>query len=123
MKLIIYLSLILQLFIPGEVYGQIVSPPDPYIKMIIKPLSICDHDGGGLYFIVEYYANTPVILQWYLNDVAVGRNDFTHRFDSLNAGDSVYCTMTYTDGSTSKTLKTETILMGIGENTYDRAAQ
>ena len=84
--------------------------------MIIKPLSICDHDGGGLYFIVEYYANPPVVLQWYLNDAPVGRNDFTHRFDSLNAGDSVYCTMTYADGATSKTLKTETVKMGIGEN-------
>jgi gliding motility-associated-like protein len=115
-KLILYFSLILQLFTLSEMRGQIVNPPDPYIKMIIKPLSICDHDGGGLYFIVEYYANPPVILQWYLNDLPVGRNDFTHRFESLNAGDSVYCTMTYADGSTFKTLKTETIIMGLGEN-------
>jgi gliding motility-associated-like protein len=84
--------------------------------MLIKPLSICDYDGNGLYFVTEYYASAPVTLQWYLNDVAVGRSDFTHRFNSLNVGDSIYCTMTYADGSVFKTLKTETIIMGLVEN-------
>ena len=114
MKLILYLSLILQLLILSEVRGQIVSPPDPYIKMVIKPPNICDPN--GLYFVVEYYANSPVILQWYLNDVPVGINDYTHRFYSLKQGDAVYCSMTYTEGSGSKKLKTETIIMELGDN-------
>ena len=99
MKPILYLSLILQLITLSKVCGQIVSPPDPYIKMLIKPLSICDYDGTGLYFVTEYYASATPTLQWYLNDVPVGRSDFTHRFSSLNVGDSIYCTMTYEDGS------------------------
>jgi gliding motility-associated-like protein len=115
-KFILYLSFILQLFTFSEVCGQIVSPPDPYIKMLIKPTSICDYDGTGLYFVVEYYASSPATLQWYLNDVPVGISDFTHRFSSLNVGDAVYCTMTYADGSGFKTLKTETIIMGLVEN-------
>jgi hypothetical protein len=115
-KLIIYFSLILQLFILSEVCGQIANPPDPFIKMLIKPSSICDYDGTGLYFVVEYYASSPATLQWYLNDVPVGRSDFTHRFGSLNVGDAIYCTMTYADGSTFRTLKTETIIMGLIEN-------
>jgi len=87
--------------------------------MLIKPSSICDYDGNGLYFVVEYYtgSSAPAILQWYLNDAPVGISDFTHRFPSLNIGDSVYCTMTYADGSGFKTLKTETVIMGYQENT------
>lgn len=86
--------------------------------MLIKPLSVCDYDGNGLYFVVEYYtgSSAPAILQWYLNDAPVGISDFTHRFPSLNIGDSVYCTMTYADGTGSKTLKTETVVMGYIEN-------
>lgn len=118
MRLIPYLLLILQLFFLSEVRGQVASPPAPYITMLIKPLSICDYDGNGLYFVVEYYTGSPApaILQWYLNDTPVGISDFTHRFPSLNVGDSVYCTMTYADGSGSKTLKTETVIMGYVEN-------
>lgn len=115
-KLVLYFSFILQLFTFSEVRGQIVNPPDPYIKMLIKPTSICDYDGNGLYFVVDYYASTPPVLQWHLNGVPVGISDFTHRFASLNIGDSVYCTMTYADGSGSKTLKTETVVMGYIEN-------
>ena len=118
MKHIPYLLLILQLFALSEVRGQIVSPPDPYIKMLIKPLGVCDYDGTGLYFVVEYNTGSlaPAILQWYLNDAPVGTSDFTHRFSSLNVGDAVYCTMTYADGSGVKTLKTETIIMELVEN-------
>jgi gliding motility-associated-like protein len=117
-KRIPYLLLILQLFTLSEARGQIASPPGPYIIMLIKPSSICDYDGNGLYFVVEYYtgSSAPAILQWYLNDAPVGISDFTHRFGSLNVGDSVYCTMTYADGSGSKTLKTETVIMGYIEN-------
>jgi gliding motility-associated-like protein len=117
-KVIPYLLLILQLFFLSEVRGQIAGPPGPYITMLIKPSSICDYDGNGLYFVVEYYTGSPALatLQWYLNDVPVGISDFTHRFASLNIGDSVYCTMTYADGSGFKTLKTETIIMGYIEN-------
>jgi gliding motility-associated-like protein len=115
-KLVLYFSFILQLFTFGEVRGQIVSPPDPYIKMLIKPSSVCDYDGTGLYFVVDYYASSPATLQWYLNDAPVGVSDFTHRFSSLNVGDAVYCKMTYGDGSASNTLKTETIIMGLKEN-------
>lgn len=86
--------------------------------MLIKPSSICDYDGNGLYFVVEYYtgSSAPGILQWYLNGAPVGISDVTHRFASLNIGDSVYCTMTYADGSGFKTLKTETVIMGYEEN-------
>jgi gliding motility-associated-like protein len=117
-KLIPYLVFILQLFFLSEVRGQIDGPPGPYITMLIKPSSICDYDGNGLYFVVEYYtgSSAPAILQWYLNDAPVGISDFTHRFGSLNVGDSVYCTMTYADGSSFKTLKTETVIMGYEEN-------
>jgi gliding motility-associated-like protein len=117
-RLIPYLLLILQLFFFSELRGQIAGPQAPYINMLIKPSSICDYDGNGLYFVVEYYTGSPApgILQWYLNDAPVGISDFTHRFGSLNVGDSVYCTMTYTDGSSSKTLKTETVIMGYEEN-------
>lgn len=84
--------------------------------MAIKPTSICDYDGNGLYFVVEYYASSLPVFQWYLNDAPVGTSDFAYRFPSLNIGDSVYCTMTYADGSVSKTLKTETVIMGYVEN-------
>jgi len=86
--------------------------------MLIRPSSICDYDGNGLYFVVEYNTGSPALatLQWYLNGDSVGISDFTHRFPSLNVGDSVYCTMTYTDGSGSKTLRTETVIMGYEEN-------
>jgi gliding motility-associated-like protein len=117
-KLTPYLLLFLQLFFLSEVRGQIAGATDPYIKMLIKPSSICDYDGNGLYFVVEYYtgSSNPAILQWYLNDAPVGTSDFTYRFGSLNVGDSVYCTVTYADGSGSKTLKTETVIMGYAEN-------
>jgi gliding motility-associated-like protein len=117
-KLIPYLLIILQLFFLSEARGQIAAPTDPFIKMLIKPSSICDYDGNGLYFVVEYYTGSaaPAILQWYLNDLPVGISDFTHRFSSLNVGDSVYCTMTYADGSGFKTLRTETVIMGYEEN-------
>lgn len=86
--------------------------------MLIKPSSICDYDGNGLYFVVEYNTGSPApaTLQWYLNDAPVGVSDFTHRFASLNVGDSVYCTMTYADGNGFKTLRTETVIMTYEEN-------
>jgi hypothetical protein len=117
-RLIPYLLIFLQLFFLSEARGQIAAPTAPYITMLIKPSSICDYDGNGLYFVVEYYtgSSAPAILQWYLNDAPVGISDFTHRFASLNIGDSVYCTMTYADGSGFKTLKTETVVMGYEEN-------
>ncbi|MBO9681191.1 MAG: gliding motility-associated C-terminal domain-containing protein [Flavisolibacter sp.] len=67
---------------------------------------------------MEYYTGSPApaTLQWYLNDAPVGVSDLTRRFPSLNVGDSVYCTMTYVDDSGSKTLKTETVVMGYEEN-------
>lgn len=117
-KPIPYLLMMLQLFFLSEVRGQIASPPNPFIKMLIKPSSICDYDGNGLYFVVEYNTGSPApaTLQWYLNGDSVGISDFTHRFLSLNVGDSVYCTMTYADGSGFKTLRTETVVMGYEEN-------
>jgi gliding motility-associated-like protein len=117
-KLTPYLLIILQLFFLSEARGQIASPPDPFIKMVIKPSSICDYDGNGLYFVVDYYTGSPApaILQWYLNDAPVGTSDFTYRFGSLNVGDAVYCTMTYAEGSGFKTMKTETVIMGYEEN-------
>ena len=116
MKLIPYLLIIFQLFFGSEVRGQIAGPPAPFINMLIKPTNICDFDGNGLYFVVEYYAPSPATLQWYLNDAPVGVSDFTHRFGSLNVSDSVYCTMTYAEATGSKTLKTETVIMGYEEN-------